>query len=120
MKILLIPLILLSYGVIGNMIEYGYGVNDAFWRVIWWIDEGTIWAPGFSEKNFSKIKKGMSKKEVFTLMGKPLRGFDDCNKDYCGWVYTKNDSPTSDFDQRWVFFNRRGKVIEIRKSFYID
>ena len=40
------------------MYTYGYGLNDAFWRVVWAIDEGTVWADGFSEENFSKVTLG--------------------------------------------------------------
>jgi hypothetical protein len=101
------------------MWEYGYGVNDAFWRVVWAIDEGTTWANGFSDEGFSKIRIGMTKEEVLSLAGKPLHDIDNCDE-LCIWAYTRQDSPTSDFDQRWVVFDQNQKVFEIRKSFYID
>jgi len=106
-------------GTLNNMYEYGYGLNDAFWRVVWAIDEGTIWAPNFSEENFDKIKLGMKDKEVLALMGKPLNLEEKCFDD-CFWLYTKQDSGTSDFDQRWIVFNGERRVREIRKSFFID
>lgn len=119
MKFILILFLLFSYGVVSNMYDYGYGINDAFWRVIWAIDEGTIWAPGFSEEKFNRIKLGMNSNDVLNLLGRPLRGIEGCEKS-CFWIYTMQDSPTSDFDQRWVIFDHNNKVTEIRKSFYID
>lgn len=70
------------------MHSYGYGINDAFWRVVWSIDEGTIWAPNFSEKNFNKLAKGMTQGEVLSLIGKPLYKSVNCD-DGCFWHYTK-------------------------------
>jgi SmpA / OmlA family len=107
-------------GTFNNMYKYGYGVNDAFWRIAWAIDEGTIWAPNFSEENFDKLKIGMTDKEVLLLMGKPLNALEETCVNSCFWFYTKQDSGTSDFDQRWVVFNRDKRVSEIRKSFFID
>ena len=101
------------------MYSYGYGINDAFWRVVWSIDEGTVWSPNFSEENFSKVKIGTTSDEVLALIGKPLFTSENC-VDGCFWHYTKQDSGTSDFDQRWVIFDSSYKVVEIRKSFFID
>lgn len=115
MKVLVILALLFCYSVGKNMYQYGYGVNDAFWRVVWAIDEGTIWAPGFSEDKFNKVKVGMTVSEVIALLGKPLDGMDDGY-----WRYTKQDVGTSDFDQRWIVFDANGTVKEIRKSFFID
>ena len=77
------------------------------------------WAPNFSEENFSKVKIGISSDEVLALMGKPLYTSENC-VDGCFWHYTKQDSGTSDYDQRWVIFDSGYKVVEIRKSFFID
>ncbi|MBI2519766.1 MAG: outer membrane protein assembly factor BamE [Bdellovibrio sp.] len=119
MKITIAIFLLFLGCIFKNMYSYGYGVNDAFWRVVWSIDEGTIWAPNFSEENFSKLTKGMTSEEVLSLMGKPLNMSKNC-EDICFWNYTKQDSGTSDFDQRWVVFNRDHQVVEVRKSFFID
>ena len=103
------------------MIEFGYGVNDAFWRVVWAIDEETVWAKGFSEEKFLKVEEGMTKKEVLKLLGEPLNGtedFDETRDSF--WYYTWHSRGNADFDQRWVVFGLDDKVKEIRKSFYID
>ena len=119
MKVIVVFMLLISYATVSNMIHYGYGVNDAFWRVVWWIDEGTIWAEGFSEGNFDKVKIGMTSDEVLKIVGKPLHDIDNCDE-ICIWGYTKQDAGTSDFDQRWVVFDSKLRVQEIRKTFYID
>ena len=61
----------------------------------------------------------MSKEEVLVTVGKPLHDIFNC-KINCIWAYTKQDSGTSDFDQRWVVFDSNNRVKEIRKGFYID
>jgi len=110
---------LFLYAVVSNMYQYGYGINDAFWRVVWSIDEGTIWAKGFTEENFNKVRVGMPKKQVLSLLGKPLNDISQPDNSRF-WYYTHHDSGTSDFDQRWVVFNSDNRVEEVRKSFYID
>lgn len=123
MKYIFIFFILLFGGIcaatINNMSTFGYGFNDAIWRVIWSIDEGTIWAQNFSEENFEKIRLGMTDHDVLELMGPPLYSDDKC-VDTCFWYYTKQDAGTSDFDQRWLVFNKDKRVVEVRKSFFID
>ena len=108
-------LFLIAYGTVSNMIEYGYGVNDAFWRFVWAIDEETIWAESFSEKKFLQVKVGMEKSGVESLLGNPLNDKSDKF-----WCYTWNARGNADFDQRWIVFDTSNKVSEIRKSFFID
>lgn len=119
MKIILASILMFSIGIIRNIYTYGYGVNDAFWRVVWAIDEGTIWAKNFDEENFKKVRLGMEKEEVLSLIGEPLDKTRKCPID-CSWIYTKQDTGTSDYDQRVVSFDNSGFVSEIVKSFYID
>lgn len=119
MKILLLITIALSVATLKNMYTFGYDVSDAFWRVVWAIDEGTIWAENFSEENFDRIKTGMTSNEVLSLLGEPLNSLERCEAE-CYWYYTKQDAGTSDFDQRLVVLNQSKKVIEIRKGFFID
>lgn len=101
-----------------NALKFGYGPEDAFWRTLMTPFEGTVWAPGFSEAAFSKVKVGMAANEVASLLGEPLR--KDCGDKNCFWSYTGQDTGTADFDQRWVIVGNSGRVEEIRKSFFID
>ena len=100
------------------MYQFGYGFNDAFWRVVWAIIEGTIYADSFSEEKFHSIKLGMTKDQVKEILGNPLN--DEGLQKNSFWYYTHHDHPTSDFDQRWVVFDKSEAVIEIRKGFFID
>jgi outer membrane protein assembly factor BamE (lipoprotein component of BamABCDE complex) len=102
------------------MYRFSYGVNDATWRTLMvaLVMEGTIWSKHFDENNFSKIKIGTSSEEVVSLLGQPLR--KDCDEGRCFWSYTRQDYDTDDFDQRWIITGPEHKVVEIRKSFFID
>ena len=111
--------LLFSYGVLDNMYTYGYGFNDAFWRLVWWIDEETVWTKGFTEEKFNSIKMGMTKDEVIKILGLPLNDINDCLPG-CMWVYTWHSRGNADFDQRWIGFNENDQVNEKRKSFFID
>jgi hypothetical protein len=104
--------------IVVNAARFQYGIEDAFWRTFMTPFEGTVWAPQFEESRFSKIKVGMSAPEVLKLLGHPLR--KDCGNEDCFWIYTWHDTGTTDFDQRWVIFSLVGRVIEVRKSFFID
>jgi len=105
-----------SVGV--NAIRFGYDFENAVWRTIVSPVEGTIWAPDFDESKFSKIQIGMHQSEVKALVGAPLR--DKCDRAPCFWRYTELESGLPGYDQRWVVFDSAGRVIEIRKEFYLD
>lgn len=118
-KFLGIMFLLFSFGISINMYRFDYNLNDGFWRTLMIPFEGTVWAPGFSENNFTKMQLGMSEAEVHKLLGNPLDKDKDCKK-LCFWSYTLQDTGTADFDQRWVVFAKNKRVTEIRKSFFID
>jgi hypothetical protein len=48
----------------------GYSAQDSFWSGLFMTD--TAWAEGYSERKFSKIKMGMNREEVRSIMGKPI------------------------------------------------
>lgn len=104
--------------VAANSYRFQYGAEDAFLRTLMSPFEGTVWAAQFRETAFAKVEVGMNASEVIGLLGNPLRR--DCGTTGCFWIYTWHDSDTADFDQRWVVFDVAERVIEIRKSFYID
>lgn len=112
-------LICLFFVVIAiNMYRFDYGINDGFWRTLMVPFTGTIYAPSFSESNFNQIKISMSSAQVARLVGEPLR--KDCDHMDCFWIYTNQETSTADYDQRWVILDKKERVIEIRKSFFID
>ncbi len=101
-----------------NAFRFQYGFGDAFWRTVMIPFEGTVWAPGFQESEFLKVRIGMLAGEVVKLLGEPIR--KSCDEKDCFWIYTWQDTGTADFDQRWVIVDSTEHVIEIRKSFFID
>lgn len=101
-----------------NSIRFGYGLEDAVWRTLVSPVEGTIWPPQFDESKFSKIRVGMNSSEVTALVGEPLR--KSCGNEFCFWRYTELEADLPGYDQRWLIFNLAERVIEIRKSFYLD
>ena len=119
-KLKLLPLLGLCFPamMLINGFRFQYGLEDAFWRTLMMPFEGTIWAPGFKEAEFLKVREGMKADDVFKMLGEPIRR--DCGKSGCFWIYTWQDTPTADFDQRWVMLNAKEQVTEIRKGFFID
>lgn len=101
-----------------NALRFDYGFEDAVWRTIVAPVEGTIWPPDFDDSKFSKIRIGMHKSEVKALLGEPLR--KDCAEPPCFWRYTELEAGLPGYDQRWLIFDTEGRVIEIRKTFYLD
>jgi hypothetical protein len=101
-----------------NSFRFGYNFKEAYWRTLMTPFEGTVWAPGFKESAFSKLRIGMAAAEVLELLGAPIR--KSCDEAGCLWIYTWQDTGTADFDQRWVDFDPSDRVKEIRKSFFID
>jgi hypothetical protein len=101
-----------------NMWRFGYGVNDGFWRTLLIPCEGTIWAKDFSEKKFNQLKLGMSINEVKGIIGEPLK--IRCGEEFCYFIYTDQDTGTADHDERVVVTDLNHKVVEIKKSFFID
>jgi hypothetical protein len=105
--------------VVVNKVRFYYGWEDAFFRTLLAPFEDTVWAPGFSVKSFEQARLAMDKTEITKLLGEPLR--KDCGEDgECFWVYSWQATGTDDFDQRWVVFNKEGRVSELRKGFFID
>ena len=91
--------IVFLFGVGINMYRFGYGFEDGFFRTLLAPMEGTVWADGFSEEAFNKIKIGMRAEEVLSILGEPLKKNTECRK-LCFWTYSSQDTQTADFDQR--------------------
>jgi hypothetical protein len=116
---LLVILALFGTAVVVNKVRFYYDWKDAFFRTLMAAFEDTVWAPGFLIANFESARLEMDKTEITKLLGEPLR--KDCGDDGdCFWIYSWHVAGTDDFDQRWVVFNKSGKVSELRKSFFID
>jgi len=119
LKVSLLMSIVFSLGICINMYRFGYGFKDGFFRTLLAPMEGTVWANGFSEQAFNKIKIGMTMEQTASILGEPLRKDNDCSNQ-CFWTYAWQDTQTADFDQRSVVFSNQKQVVEIRKGFFID
>lgn len=100
-----------------SALRFHYGISDAIARTLLVVLEDTRWAGDFSEEKFSKVSSGMTKNEVITLLGKPLR--ETCTSG-CEWVYSWQAEPTASFDWRSVHFDEFGRVDSKRREFFID
>ena len=78
--------------------------------------EDTTYAKDYSEENFFKIKKGMTKEEVKKILGEPL--FKTENNNY--WHYSWYGNGTGNHLTRLIIFGKDGKVERIERDFYLD
>jgi hypothetical protein len=118
-RISLILVFSLMVMLILNKVRFHYGWRDAFFRTVLAGFEATRWAPEFSLDAFEQAKLQMDQSEISQLLGEPLRKDCDAHGE-CIWIYSWQISGTDDFDQRWIVFNPKRKVSEVRKSFFID
>lgn len=113
---------LFAFSVIWNKISLRYDWKTAAVRTLMSPFTGNLWAEGFSEERFSKVKVGMFANEVEALLGKPLNVWPA--KNGFTWLYSWQDTPTADYDRRWVSFKtsdlHSGKVIDVSHEFFID
>jgi hypothetical protein len=117
-RISLLFALLFLVTLIVNKIRFHYGWRDAFFRTFLAGFEATRWAPGFSLDAFEKARLQMDQSEISQLLGEPLR--KDCDSHVeCIWIYSWQMFGTDEFDQRWIVFNRSGKVSELRKCFLL-
>ena len=91
-----------------------YTPADVFYTVLLGWETDTSWAKDYSERNFAKVTIGMTREEVRSIMGdpvrKPLPGY---------WSYTYSPSGTH-YHQRAVLFSESGSVTQIVRGFYFD
>jgi hypothetical protein len=84
---------------------------------------GTIYAPGYSERRFHRIRVGMTCAEVEAIMGRPLDkvdwSFGTAPKDREMWRYSKQHNALANCWRRWVLFEK-GKVLEVVSDFWVD
>jgi hypothetical protein len=104
--------------VVWNKVQYNYDWENAFWRTYLAPITGTVWATGFTEENFKKVKPGMSSSVVRKLVGHPLN--ESCGSWGCSWMYSREEPDVPETDRRWVRFDLSDKVDKIWHEFHID
>ena len=81
--------------------------------------ENTVYAPGFDEKEFRALKRGMSKDEVRSKLGDPLSTWSGSGG-FEWWAYSKHGTKSENFLCRSLAFNTEGQLIERHAEFYAD
>lgn len=96
-----------------------HSAMDAFSFVLFLGDDGTVYSRNYSEKAFEKVQPGMSRKEVLSLLGTPLRvdRFDDPPEEV--WRYTLAPSDRNYFF-RIIVFSRDGFVERKEAKYFVD
>jgi hypothetical protein len=106
------------------------GVNLAAARMLFQSDcffgFGTVYAQGYSESRFHRVRVGMNPAEVEAIMGEPLlKGDWGCliaspsPGDRDTWRYSNQHHYTANFWRRWVIFEK-GKVVDVVSDFWVD
>jgi hypothetical protein len=81
--------------------------------------EDTVYADGYSDLNFLRLRNGMTLPEVRAIAGEPIRKNSWVDGGAVElWMYTVSPSD-GNFWRRWVFF-RDGNVYWIDCCFYWD
>jgi hypothetical protein len=84
---------------------------------------GTVYAPGYSERRFHRLRVGMTPVEVEAIMGPPLfKGDWGCltaPTDRDIWRYSNQHHYLANYWRRWVIFEK-GKVVEVVSDFWVD
>lgn len=84
---------------------------------------GTIYSELYSEGRFQTLRVGMTRDEVESIMGRPLR-IVPWNQhmgphDEEMWFYSDQPDDTANFHRRWVVFED-GKVVAVINDFWVD
>ena len=83
------------------------------------IGHDTVYAPGFSERNFRRVQIGMTPEEVEATMGcPPIQVIDYPSKDKYYWEYSM--SPGDTHHWMWTVSFNAGRVTRTSHGFYFD
>lgn len=99
--------------VIQNWGRY-HSARDVFDHIDWCFEDYTLYAPSYTESEFSKIEIGMSQDQVLSLIGEPLKKLDS------HWFYTQRKKSDSNYWSRVVEFDSDKRVIRISKFYNVD
>lgn len=99
------------------------------WGAEWYsifFGEDTVYSKDFSNRNFRKVKIGMTEKQVVNLLGQPLSKFaykwvDNktyLDKRFIGFKYSETPN-SSDYRLRIIHIDK-GIVVGIMGEFYLD
>ena len=90
--------------------------GDAVSYLMFLREDGTTFAPGFTEAKFDRVQVGMSEDEVTNILGDPLQ--KQPNDDRAYWRYSTGPSDGSYWFRVITF--RAGRVTEKDAHYYAD
>ena len=102
--------------------------NDVILYIVFFFSDDTEYSKGFSEERFKEIKLGMSKDEVLSIIGPPLKiletgkkGSQIIGERYLEiFYYTKGPYTWSSIWFRSVVFNENRIVIKVSRHYKPD
>jgi hypothetical protein len=102
----------------------GIGLGELRWLHA---NFATVYATGYSEEHFARVRVGMTRAEVEAIMGHPLRR-DTTSPSWKGlenWIYSEPPPPGTIGDnywRRWVMFDpgEDGRVVALVSDYYED
>jgi hypothetical protein len=102
------------------VLALGFGTARWWVRYHFW----TVYAPGYSESQFQRVRIGMTPNEVESIMGGPIRKDSTSQRwsPFETWIYSEPppDGTIGDnYWRGWVLFND-GKVAAIVNDYYED
>ena len=119
-KIFLICLLLSAAVLFSPSVRYGYNMSDTLNCLLTTGQNTTRFAPGYTERAFSKIHQGMTADEVFRILGEPLNRVTWSLWPEGDWDYSQPATSSGHYHCRFVRFARDGRVSGAGKSFYFD
>jgi hypothetical protein len=78
--------------------------------------EDTVYAPGYTDAGFMKVEVGMTREQVYRLIGQPISVWT--NSDTIGERWSRSPGDTH-FRCRVLQFSE-GKVVDKHSEYYID
>jgi SmpA / OmlA family len=105
------------------VILLAFGLGAARWWVCY--NFATVYAPGYDESQFRRVRIGMTSKEVESILGDPLRKDSTSAQrwgPYENWIYSEpppHGTIGDNYWRRWVMFDD-GKVVAIVDDYYED
>jgi hypothetical protein len=101
-----------------------------FFGIAHWLHTNfaTVYAPSYREDLFSQVRIGMTRSEIASLLGTPLRKAPKPSETWQPddiWVYSEPPGPGligDNYWRRWVIFDsgEAGKVVAVVNDYYVD
>jgi len=89
----------------------------------WWVQHNfaTVYASGYSESQFRRVRVGMTPIEVDSILGPPLEKNSTSKRwsHYENWIYSEPPPIGANYWRRWVMFDG-GKVVSVVEDYYED